>query len=124
MKKWWPLGLDREVGISIDGISADSASHCSRLVYLVCLVYLVEPDQPDRPHPGLLTLALDGELRGFCQQGAGDVEVGKHDFGVSLESFVVGSFESVSFNRRTGQAAHFGDKMYDVFMGDVERIVL
>ena len=64
------------------------------------------------------------DLRGFCQQDARDMEVSKHDFRVSIEGLVVGSFESVAFNRRAGQAAHLGHKVFDVFMGDVERIVV
>ena len=63
------------------------------------------------------------ELRCFCQQDARDVEVGEQDFRGSIESFVIGALESIALDRRTGQGAHLGHNVFDVFMGDVKRVV-
>ena len=64
------------------------------------------------------------ELRGFCQQDARDVEVGEHHFRGSIEGLVVGALESVALDRRAGQGAHLGHKVFDIFMGDVKRVVV
>ena len=64
------------------------------------------------------------ELRGFCQQDARDVEVGEHHIRGSIEGLVVGAFESVALDRRAGQDAHLGHKVFDVFMGNIKRVVV
>ena len=64
------------------------------------------------------------ELRGFYQQDARDLKVGEHHIRGSIEGLVVGALESIAFNRRAGQCAHLGHKVFDVFMGDVKRVVV
>jgi hypothetical protein len=64
------------------------------------------------------------ELCGFCQQDARDVEVGEHNFRGSIEGLVVGALESVALDRRAGQGAHLSHKVFDIFMGDVKRVVV
>lgn len=64
------------------------------------------------------------ELRCFCQQDARDMEMGKHHIGGSVERLIVGALEPVSLNRRAGQGAYLGYKVHDVFMGDVEHVVV
>ena len=64
------------------------------------------------------------ELRCFCQQDARDPEMGEYHIRGSLERLVVGALESVALNRRAGHGAHLGHKVFDVFMGDVKRVVV
>ena len=64
------------------------------------------------------------ELRGFFQQDARDVEVGEDHFRGSMEGLVVGALEPIALDRRAGQGAHLGHKVFDVFMGDIKRVVL
>ncbi len=69
-------------------------------------------------------VACAEELRGFCQQDARDLEVGEDHFRGSIESLVVGALESVALDRRAGQGAHLCHKVFDIFMGDVKRVVV
>ncbi len=64
------------------------------------------------------------ELRSFCQQDPRDVEVGEHHFRSAIEGLVVGALESVALDRRAGQRVHFCHKVFDVFLGDVKRVVV
>ena len=52
------------------------------------------------------------------------MEVGKHYFRRSIENLVVGALESISLDRWADQGAHLGHKVRDIFMGDVNRIVV
>ena len=63
-------------------------------------------------------------LGGFCQQDARNVKVGEHHFRGAIEGLVVGALESVALDRRAGQGAHFGHKMLDIFIRDVEGVVV
>ena len=64
------------------------------------------------------------ELRRFCQQDSCDLEVGEHHIRGSMGGLVVGALESVALNRRVGQGAYLGHKVFDVFLGDVKRVVV
>ena len=51
------------------------------------------------------------------------MKMGEYDFGGALKGFIIGPFESVAFGRWPGQAAHFGNKMRDVFIGNVKGLI-
>jgi hypothetical protein len=52
------------------------------------------------------------------------MKVSEHDIGSPLERFIVGSFESFSFDGWMKQAVNFSQEMRDIVAGDVTRIVL
>jgi len=64
------------------------------------------------------------ELRRFCQQDLFDMEVGEHHLRGSLEGLVVGTLESVAFDRGLQQETDLLKQVVDVFFRGIESFVV